>query len=83
MKRFLMGILVGVVLLLPASVAAVSRNLFDGLPIANDIYQFNCDSKYSDGRQCNHAAVFDDQDNKCYVTYDPAGRQSSISCVKR
>lgn len=78
MKKFILGVIVGAILFVPAGAFAVK--IVEGLPDANDIYQFNCvNYKY-----CNRVAVFDDQDNKCYVSYDYySGRQSSISCVKK
>lgn len=83
MKKYLIGFLVGAVLFVPASVVAVKALDKRGFPDANDIYQFNC-TKRDDGSwiPCNRVAVFDDQGNKCYISYDPNGAQSSISCVR-
>lgn len=79
MKKFVLGIIVGAILFVPVGAVAAIQ----GLPDANDIYQFNCSWPDGGSKSCNHVAVFDDQDNKCYVSYDRKGYQSSISCVKQ
>lgn len=78
MKKFILGIIVGAVLFVPVGVKAwgdVSRP-----PIPKSIYQFN---PSQEGTLRNEVAVFDDSNNKCYVSFDRFGAQSSISCVKK
>lgn len=83
MKKLILGIVIGAILFAPAAVMANEYFPLDGLRGAKDIYQFNCDDGYVRGAKCNHVAVFDDKDNKCYISYDSRGTQSSISCVRR
>lgn len=71
MKKFILGILVGAVLFVPTTVWASHEG---HLASPKPIYRFNGDS--------NEVVVFDDRDNKCYISYDRYGAQSSISCVK-
>jgi hypothetical protein len=85
MKKFIAGLIVGAVLFIPTGALAYQ---VVQLPAANTIYRFNfnCNdntSKTSYPDHCNEVAVFDDQDNKCYVSYDIRGAQSSISCIKK
>lgn len=72
MKKYLIGFLVGAVLFVPITVYANHEGHILG---AKPIYRFN------EGQ--NEVSVFDDQDNKCYISYDRYGANSSISCVKR
>ena len=84
MKKFVLGLVMGGILFVPASVLAdkiATSYVGDGYQNANVIYQFNCDDNLTHDK-CNHVAVFDDQGNKCYVSYDSRGAQSSISCIK-
>lgn len=82
MKKVLLGLIIGVGVALPASALAIRATT--GYPDANNIIQFNCQGQWHDAPfDCNRVAVFDDQDNKCYISYDVRGAQSSISCVKQ
>ena len=85
MKKYLTGFLVGAILFVPAGAFAWVNN---DIRKPNVIYQFNCtpDNRNIDNEslnQCNNGvAVFDDAGNKCYLSYDNNGAQSSISCVR-
>lgn len=76
MKKYIIGFVLGAILFLPVGAKAWPDDI---APQPKPIYQFNdC------GSACrNEVAVFDDQDNKCYISYDKYGAQSSISCVKQ
>lgn len=86
MRKYLIGLIVGLAVAVPATVFATK--IVVGLPAANDIYETNCGYRNSSGYEnsdgCrNVVSVFDDQDNKCYIAYDYGGGYNSISCVKR
>lgn len=72
MRNLLLGLIAGIILAVPATaVAAVKIN---GLPDANEIYQFDNGS----GR----IEVFDDQGNKCYVARrGGTATEVAISCL--
>lgn len=84
MKKFVAGLLVSAILFIPAGAFAwASQDIFPPRP--QPIYQFNCFNPTNgiERVQChNEVAVFDDQDNKCYLTYDRYGHHSAISCIK-
>lgn len=79
MKKFLVGLLLGVGISISATVAA---NPY-GLPWTNHIYNIpNANEGHST------VSVFDDADNKCYIaqgysTGVAVHMPVSISCVKR
>ena len=80
MKKFIAGLLAGAVLFLP--IGAKAWNLRQ---MAKPIAGVDCTvSNYEgDNNKCDiDIYVFDDLDNKCYVSKDSYGQQSSISCVK-
>jgi hypothetical protein len=84
MKKFILGLITGAVLFLPSGALAWT-SMKPARP--QPIYQFSCWNPNNGGierLQClEEVAVFDDQDNKCYVAYDRWGEgSSSISCVK-
>lgn len=78
MKKFLIGLITGAILLVPVTVVA---QRYTALPYPNLIYNID--------HRTNAIHVFDDADNKCYVvTIDGrpnhwGDENASISCVKR
>lgn len=85
MKKFLLGLIAGVVLFLPAT--AVAELVDKDYKWPNIIYEFasGCsdNTTATTNDSCGRVAVFDDKDNKCYVAYSVDHPQPSISCVKR
>lgn len=75
MKKLLLGILIGIVLFIPATV------------LAKEIYETNAKPLIHVGtNESKHGVwvhVFDDGDNKCYVAVDGNEINPAISCVKR
>jgi hypothetical protein len=73
MKKFIVGLILGGLLAMPIAVFADHEG---HLGQTNHIYDV--------GDGGIGVAVFDDQDNKCYVAYEhrPNDSMPSISCVK-
>lgn len=67
MKKFILGVLTGVILFIPAGVFAYTTHDVDTNPWANDIYRFQrgCEDNDSStlGETCGTVSVFDDQEN--------------------
>lgn len=76
MKKYLIGLIIGVGIAIPATASA--DYIVRSQPYANHIYNVNSSNSYSDTK----IFVFDDSGNKCYVATSYNNTQPAISCVK-